>query len=68
MPVFRPLDRGLAPKVFGTAAFFRARLEPYPKLREYVRLYHPDLQGTAGCCGGGLGQAVFLWNSMTIPL
>ncbi|HBP07192.1 hypothetical protein [Victivallis lenta] len=55
-----PLDRGLAPKVFDTAAFFRARLEPYPKLREYVRLYHPDLQGTADVAEVVWGSGIFM--------
>lgn len=38
-------DRGWGPDVFQTAFYICEKLNGYPKIREYVRLYHPDLQG-----------------------
>ena len=38
-------DRGWGPAVFETALYIRETLKDYPKIREYVRFYHPDLQG-----------------------
>ncbi len=39
------LSAGLGRKVFETAEYFKETLAPYPKIRQAVRLYHPDLQG-----------------------
>ena len=50
------LDRGWGARVFETAAYFREKLAPYPKLSEYVRIYHPDLQGP-------LDLAEMIWGS-----
>ncbi len=40
---------GLGTQVFEMAAAYRELFAPYPKLRRYVHLYHPDLQGSHGC-------------------
>lgn len=39
------IDRALTAKAFDTAAYYVDALKPYPKIREYVRIYHPDFQG-----------------------
>ncbi len=39
------LRSGLGGRCFDTAALYRDRLAPYPKLRQAVAIYHPDLQG-----------------------
>lgn len=39
------LDAGFGRQVFETAAYFQEMLAPYPKIREVVHVYHPDLQG-----------------------
>lgn len=49
-------NRGWGPRVFETAAYYREKLKPYPKLSEYIRLYHPDLQGP-------LDLAEMIWGS-----
>ncbi len=41
------LNRGLAPKVFETLAYYRDMLKDYPKIQRYTRIYHPDFQGPA---------------------
>ncbi len=54
------LDRGWGARVFDTAAFFREKLAPYPKLSEYVRIYHPDLQGPLDLAEMIWGSEIFL--------
>ncbi|HHN46397.1 MAG TPA: hypothetical protein ENN09_03045 [Planctomycetes bacterium] len=39
------LTQGLGARVFDTVAFYMETLAPYPKIREIVWIYHPDLQG-----------------------
>jgi hypothetical protein len=39
------LSAGLGGRVFETGQYFLEALAPYPKVREAVWLYHPDLQG-----------------------
>lgn len=39
------LNKGFGRQVFETAEYFQEALKPYPKLREAVWIYHPDLQG-----------------------
>jgi len=39
------LDAGFGGEVFATAEYFKEMLAPYPKIREVVWIYHPDLQG-----------------------
>jgi len=36
---------GLGGRCFETAAYYREALAPYPKLRQAISIYHPDLQG-----------------------
>ncbi len=54
------LDRGLAPKVFDCAAYYMEKLRDYPKIREYVRHYHPDLQGPVDVAEVVWGSAIFM--------
>lgn len=54
------LDRGLAPKVFESAAFYEEQLKHYPKIREYVRHYHPDLQGPVDVAEVVWGSGIFM--------
>ena len=44
------LRTGFGRKVFEFAEFLGEALAPYPKIREYVRVYHPDLQGPLDIC------------------
>lgn len=39
------LNNGFGRQVFETAEYFKEALAPYPKIREVVWIYHPDLQG-----------------------
>lgn len=41
---------GFGKNVFEFAEFVQEALKPYPKIREYVRIYHPDLQGPLDIC------------------
>lgn len=53
-------DRGFTPNVFGVAAYYREKLKDYPKICEYVRLYHPDLQGPIDVAELLWGSAMFI--------
>lgn len=37
--------RGFAGEAFAMADYYKQALTPYPKIREAVQIYHPDLQG-----------------------
>ena len=50
------MNIGWSPKVFECGHFFQKSLAPYPKLKKYVRIYHPDLQGP-------LDAAEVVWGS-----
>jgi hypothetical protein len=50
------LHAGLGRNVFEMAAHYQALFAPYPKVRRYVHLYHPDLQGP-------MDVAELLWGS-----
>ena len=50
------MNIGWTPKVFECGRFFQKSLAPYPKLKKYVRIYHPDLQGP-------LDAAEVVWGS-----
>jgi hypothetical protein len=39
------LNNGFGRQVFETAEYFKEALQPYPKCREAIWIYHPDLQG-----------------------
>lgn len=55
-----PLNRGWGPKVFQTAEYILEQLEPYPNIRNYVRFYHPDLQGPLDVAEMVWGSGLFL--------
>jgi hypothetical protein len=52
------LNVGQGAAVFGMGQYYRELFENYPKLSEYVYIYHPDLQGPMNVCemlwGGSL--------------
>ncbi len=52
------LDSGQGEIVLRVGQYFRQLLREFPKLAEYVYLYHPDLQGPMNVCemlwGGSL--------------
>lgn len=52
------LNGGQGESVFATGQYFRRLFNGYPKLSEYVHIYHPDLQGPMNVCemlwGGSL--------------
>jgi hypothetical protein len=50
------LRAGWGGRVWDMADYFVERWRPYPKLRRWVRLYHPDLQGP-------MDVAELLWGS-----
>lgn len=50
------LDEGFGQKITQTHAFYKERLAPYPKCREHIKIYHPDLQGP-------FDAAHLLWGS-----
>ncbi|MCX7591373.1 MAG: uroporphyrinogen decarboxylase family protein [Kiritimatiellae bacterium] len=51
---------GLGARVFEMGERFVEWLAPYPKLRRYVYVYHPDLQGPMDVCELLLGSNLFL--------
>ncbi|MFN2285890.1 MAG: hypothetical protein ACK2UQ_15855 [Anaerolineae bacterium] len=61
------LDRGvpdphaeLGGKVLAMAERYRELLEPYPKIRRYVHIYHPDMQGPMDICELLWGSGLFV--------
>lgn len=54
------LHTGLGGKVLAMAEHYRELLEPYPKLRRYVHIYHPDLQGPLDVCELLWGSGIFI--------
>ena len=50
------LRAGLGRKVFEMAAYYATLFAPYPQIRRFVHLYHPDLQGP-------MDVAELLWGS-----
>lgn len=55
------LNRGFGKHVFAMGEYFQELLEPYPKLRQYVAIYHPDLQGPMDVCELLCGSDIFLY-------
>lgn len=53
-------DRGWGPDVFQTARYIQEQLADYPKIREYVRFYHPDLQGPLDVTEMVWGSGLFM--------
>ncbi|NLF93867.1 MAG: hypothetical protein GX564_08260 [Oligosphaeraceae bacterium] len=55
------LEGGLGARVFAMGQYFQELFAPYPKLRQYVAIYHPDLQGPMDACEVLCGSAMFLY-------
>jgi hypothetical protein len=55
-----PLRQGLGEKVFTMGEFYRELFAPYPRIRRYVHVYHPDLQGPMDVYELLRGSAMFL--------
>ena len=51
---------GLGGKVLMMAEHYRTLLDPYPKTRRYVHIYHPDLQGPMDICELLWGSGLFV--------
>lgn len=51
---------GLGGKVLDTTAHFIELMEPYPRVRRYVHVYHPDVQGPMDVCELLWGSGLFL--------
>ena len=51
---------GLGGKVLAMAERYRELLEPYPKVRRYVHIYHPDMQGPMDICELLWGSGLFV--------
>jgi len=54
------LDTGFGGRAFETAEYYKETLAPYPKIREAVWIYHPDLQGPIDIVELLWGSAMFL--------
>ena len=54
------LTRGLGEKVFKMGERFKELRQNYPKLKEHVHIYHPDLQGPMDICEVLWGSDLFL--------
>jgi hypothetical protein len=53
------LRTGWGGKVLDMARRYREWMEPYPRIRRYVNLYHPDLQSTMDICELLYGSELF---------
>jgi len=51
---------GLGARVLDTGARFVEAFDPYPKVREHVHIYHPDLQGPMDVAELLWGSGIFL--------
>jgi hypothetical protein len=51
---------GLGGKVLAMAERYRELFEPYPKIRRYVHIYHPDMQGPMDICELLWGSGLFV--------
>ena len=54
------LHTGLGGKVLAMAEQYGALFDPYPKIRRYVHVYHPDLQGPMDICELLWGSGLFV--------
>jgi hypothetical protein len=61
------LDRGvpdlhiaLGGKVLEMAEYYQEMLTPYPKIQQYVTIYHPDMQGPMDICELLWGSGMFV--------
>ncbi len=55
------LNKSLSGKAFEMAEYFLELLEGFPKLKEFVYLYHPDYQGPLDICEVLLGSDMFYY-------
>ncbi len=53
------LTDGLGERVFGMAGRFLELFEKYPRVKRYVRIFHPDLQGPMDVCELLYGSSLF---------
>ncbi|MDF1516015.1 MAG: uroporphyrinogen decarboxylase family protein [Anaerolineae bacterium] len=54
------LTHALGGKVLEMAAFYQEMFTPYPKIQQYVHLYHPDMQGPMDICELLWGSSLFV--------
>ena len=54
------LTTGLGSKVIEMGLRYREKVQHYPKIRKYVHIYHPDLQGPLDICEVLWGSSMFL--------
>lgn len=54
------LQAGFGARVFEMGRRFLAAFQDYPRLRRYVHIYHPDLQGPMDVCEVLWGSGIFL--------
>jgi len=52
---------GYGKRVFEMCEYFKEIFKPYPKISEYVHIYHPDLQGPFDNCELLFGSDVFFY-------
>lgn len=55
-----PVRSGLGVKVFEMAEMFIKLMGDYPKIKKYVNIYHPDLQGPMDICELLWGSGLFI--------
>ena len=53
-------EAGWGARVFEMGRRFRAMFEPYPKIKRYVHIYHPDVQGPLDVAEMCVGSSIFL--------
>ena len=54
------LNQGFGGDALSMGEYFRSLFEPYPKVRQYVHVYHPDTQGPMDICELVWGSGLFL--------
>ena len=54
------LQQGFGRRVLEMGEFFAAVAEEYPRIGQYVHVYHPDLQGSMDICEIVWGSSLFL--------
>lgn len=55
------LECGFGQRVFAMGQYFQELFTPYPKLQQYIGIYHPDLQGPLDVCEVLCGSEMFLY-------
>jgi hypothetical protein len=54
------LHTGWGGKVFDMAGRYHEWMKPYPRIRQYVNIYHPDLQSSMDVCELLYGSGLFI--------